>query len=78
MPTHTFILNGHHVSVECEDDVVAIVVGPARGPLDAHACRDATDHGLGHAELAERVVEYRPVKGVPSLLGDSDVVGLSR
>ncbi len=69
---------GVHVGdgVSGDDDVVAEVVGGARGAFDALRGGDAEQNDLGYFERAESFVEIGFVEGADTLLGDEDVAWL--
>jgi len=85
MPTHTFILNGNHVSVECEDDVRLLWVlrdllgvnGPKYG-CGLEVCKACTSHINGKAfnPCGVPVADIKPtdeittIEGLPATVGE--------
>ena len=84
MPTHTFILNGHKVSVECEDDVRLLWVlrdllgvnGPKYG-CGLEVCKACTSHVNGKAfnPCAVRVGDIKPTDEITTIEGLPATVG---
>jgi isoquinoline 1-oxidoreductase alpha subunit len=84
MPTHTFILNGQHVSVECEDDVRLLWVlrdllgvnGPKYG-CGLEVCKACTSHINGKAfnpcsvpvSEVKSTDEVTTIEGLPATVG---------
>ena len=62
---------GHGVGDE--DDVVAVVVGAARGGFDADGGGDSGDENLSDIATAEIIVEVRAGEGAGALFGDEMV-----
>ena len=84
MPTHTFILNGKQVSVDCEDDVRLLwvlrdllgVKGPKYG-CGIEVCRACTSHINGKAfnPCAVPVSDIRPTDRITTIEGLAATVG---
>jgi isoquinoline 1-oxidoreductase alpha subunit len=84
MPTHTFILNGKQVSVDCEDDVRLLWVlrdllgvnGPKYG-CGLEVCRSCTSHINGKAfnPCAVPVSDIQPTDEVTTIEGLPATVG---
>jgi isoquinoline 1-oxidoreductase alpha subunit len=86
MPTHSFILNGEHVSVNCADDLRLLWVlrdllgvhGPKYG-CGLEVCKACTSHINGKAfnPCAVRVADIKPtdeittIEGLPATVGKS-------
>jgi isoquinoline 1-oxidoreductase subunit alpha len=84
MPTHTFILNGKHVSVDCEDDVRLLWVlrdllgvhGPKYG-CGLEVCKACTSHINGKAfnpcsvpvSDIQSTDEITTIEGLPATVG---------
>jgi len=84
MPTHTFILNGDQVSVDCDDDVRLLwvlrdllgVTGPKYGcALDV--CKACTSHINGKAfnPCSVRVSDIQPADEITTIEGLPATVG---
>ena len=83
MPTHTFILNGKRVSVDCEDDVRLLwvlrdllgVTGPKYG-CGLDVCRACTSHINGKAfnPCAVSVSKIAPNDEITTIEGLADTV----
>jgi isoquinoline 1-oxidoreductase alpha subunit len=85
MPTHSFILNGKPVSVDCPDDLRLLWVlrdlldvnGPKYG-CGLEVCRACTSHinGLAFNPCSVRVADIRPtdeittIEGLPATVGE--------
>jgi isoquinoline 1-oxidoreductase alpha subunit len=84
MPTHTFILNGKQVSVDCEDDVRLLWVlrdllgvnGPKYG-CGLEVCRACTSHVNGKAfnPCSVPVADIQPTDEITTIEGLPATVG---
>ena len=84
MPTHTFILNGKQVSVDCEDDVRLLwvlrdllgVTGPKYG-CGLEVCKACTSHINGKAfnPCSVPVGDIRPTDEITTIEGLPATVG---
>jgi len=84
MPTHTFILNGKQVSVDCEDDVRLLwvlrdllgVTGPKYG-CGLDVCKACTSHINGKAfnPCSVSVSNIKPTDEITTIEGLADTVG---
>jgi isoquinoline 1-oxidoreductase alpha subunit len=84
MPTHTFILNGQRVSVDCEDDVRLLwvlrdllgVKGPKYG-CGLEVCKACTSHINGEAfnPCSVPVSEIKPTDQITTIEGLPGTVG---
>jgi isoquinoline 1-oxidoreductase alpha subunit len=78
LPTHTFILNGKQVSVDCDDDVRLLWVlrdllgvhGPKYG-CGLEVCKACTSHinGKAFAPCSVRVADVKPTDSVVTIEG---------
>jgi isoquinoline 1-oxidoreductase alpha subunit len=84
MPTHTFILNGKQVSVDCEDDVRLLWVlrdllgvnGPKYG-CGLEVCRACTSHinGMAFNPCSVPVADIKPTDEITTIEGLPATVG---
>jgi isoquinoline 1-oxidoreductase alpha subunit len=84
MPTHTFIVNGKHTSVDCEDDVRLLWVlrdllginGPKYG-CGLRVCRACTCHinGLAFNPCSVPVSDIKPTDRITTIEGLPETVG---